>query len=207
MTLLSRSISCICAVFIGAASLTQAEESFASHVHKLADDEYAVRAAAIEALVKMCKDKPELLDKLAPVALNHDEDVERRLNARDVVFNSLYTERGAIGFALDRELIVVNLVHNGPAKNSGIPMRAQLLSVAGKSVKGKQPTDIYAIVHATKPGTKLEMEFVDQDGEKLLYYPEVVARHTIRSDENSEERRKEAFDEWMERKREELKTD
>ena len=155
----------------------------------------------------MCKEKPALLDKLAPVAFDNEGEIERKLNAREIISKSLYTERGAIGFALDRELIVVNLVPNGPAKNSGIPMRAQLLSVDGKSVKGKAPTDIYSMVHATKPGTKLEMEFVDQDGEKLLYHPEVVARGTIRSDENSEERRKEAYEEWMERKRKEFETD
>ena len=90
---------------------------------------------------------------------------------------------------------------------SGIEMGAQLLSVAGKSVTGKNPSDIYAMVHATKPGNKLEMEFANPDGEKVLLYPVVAPRSTIRSDENTEERRKEAYEEWMERKRKEFQTD
>ena len=200
-----RPFACLLAVtLMGAGTLVCAEETFESHVQKLADDQFAARDAAIKALIKMCKDKPELLDKLAPVVFSQDDDIERVMNAREVVAKSVYTERGAIGFALNRELIVGSLVKDGPAMKSGIPMGAQLLSVAGKSVEGKEPTDIYAMVHATKPGTKLEMEFVDKDGEKLLYSPVVARRSTIRSDEQPEKRRKEAYEEWMERKRKEF---
>ena len=203
--------SAACAILLGAGSFVQANESFDANVAKLADETYAVRMEAKKSLIEMCNKKPELVDAFFRLINDHNADPEQAFISKEIireVFDkSFFVERGAIGFALDRELIVTSLVNNGPAKNSGIPMGAQLLSVSGKSVKGKQPVEIYSMVHATRPGTKLEMEFVDQDGEKLLYYPEVVARHTIRSDENSEKRRKEAFDEWMERKREELKTD
>ncbi len=208
MTFTTRFPSAVCAILLGAGPLAQANESLDAYVAKLADDQYAVRMEAKKALVEMCGKKPELVDAFFKLIGDPNADPEQTFIAKEIireVFDkSVFVERGAIGFALDRELIVISLVNNGPAKNSGIPMRAQLLSVSGKSVEGKQPVDIYAMVHATKPGTKLEMEFVDQDGEKLLYYPEVVARRTIRSDENSEERRKEAYNEWMERKRKEF---
>ena len=180
-----------CALLLTALSSQglRAQESFETHVYRLADDAYSVRMASIEALIKMCRKQPALLDDLAPVALDMDGDVERRLNARKVIAESLFFERGAIGFALNHELIVIRLVNQGPAMVSGIQIGSQLLSVAGEKVEGKSAADIYALVHATRPGSKLGMEFVDRDGEKLLYYPVVAARSTIRSDERPEERK------------------
>lgn len=192
-------------ILIAAASFLQAEESFDSLVEKLADDQFAVRAAAQKELVAMCRKKPALLDRLAPIAFDEKDDIERVLNVREVIAAALYVERGAVGFALNRELIVERLVKNGPAQQSGIELGYQLLSVAGKEVKDrKTPAEIYSMIHATRPGTPMEMEFLTPDGEKLLLQPKPVPRSTIRSDENPEQRRKEVYEEWMEKKRKEL---
>lgn len=209
MTTFSRVIFCFSALSFITPFLTdsvQAEDSFDHHVHQLADDNYAVRVAAVEALVRMCKKKPALLDKLVPIIANPNEEVERRLNAREVAAKSLYTERGAIGFTLDRELFVINMVDNGPAKNSGIPMYAQLLSVSGKSIKDKQPAEVNAMVHATKPGTKLEMVLIDHSGAKRFFYPVVARRSTIRCDEYPEKRRERVYKEWMKLRCQDTKT-
>lgn len=194
----------VCMLVLGAIPALQAEESVESLVQKLADDQYAVRVDSANKLVEMCRKDPKLIERLAPIAFSEEDEIERVLNVREVIAEAIHVERGAIGITLNRELIVANLVDDGPAKTSGIELGSQLLSVAGKSVEGKSPLEVYALIHATRPGSKLEMEFVDGDGQKVLLYPEIAPRSTIRSDENPEQRKQERFEEWFEKKRKEL---
>ena len=197
-----RPMSLLSALVIGVGSTLQAEDAFDSLVQKLSDDRYEVRARAKQELLVMCREKPELTDRLATIIFNEEEEVEKALSAWDVVAEAVYVERGAIGITLDHELIVERMVSAGPAMESGIQVGSQLISIAGVEVKGKTPSEVYAYVHATRPGDKIEMEFVDKDGEKLLYYPVVAPRGTIRSDERPEVRRREAHEKWLEKQRE-----
>jgi len=192
------------AIVTGAACVVSAEESFESHLRKLNDDRYAVRVESRDALVVMCRKKPQLLDALAPVLFDEKEDIERVLLAREVVREAIFVERGAVGFALDHNLVVVRLVENGPAANAGIRHNFKLLSFGGQSVEGKNPDQVYAMIHASAPGTKLDMELLTPEGEKVVLHPVVVARQTIRADEDSAARKQQLYDQWMERKREEL---
>ena len=207
----SRSISLLCALFVGLGSLLQAEETFESLVHKLADDSYAVRTASVEALAKMCRDKPKLIEHMAPVILDEEGDIERILNAREVVYQSIdeirklnCQEPGFIGIRLTKTLMVRSVTVGAPGEKSGISHSIYLVSIAGKSMKGKTPDDIDTLIQATKPGTKLEMKFVNKAGEKFTFYPIVGQRSIAMNPKVTEARCKKIYNEWLERMRKEL---
>ena len=117
---MSKSIVLPLAVLFGAASALLAQESFESLLVKLADDHYEVRAQAKKELMIMCREKPELTDRLALIIFDEEEEVERVHSAWEVVAEVIFVERGAIGITLNQDLIVERTVRGGPAMTSGI---------------------------------------------------------------------------------------
>ncbi|MDX1679863.1 MAG: PDZ domain-containing protein [Akkermansiaceae bacterium] len=202
-----RILPAFCVLSLACGSFLSAEESFDSLVTKLADEQYTVREESTRALTKLCCEQPELLDDLAKVIFDPEEDIERVIRAEAVVAEAAYVERGVIGFALDLNLVVARLAAEGPAREAEIQRGWTLVEVAGKPVVGMKPSEIYAMIHETRPGTKLQMAFVDAQGERKIVLPTVAPRSTVRSGEDVEERKKECLERWMELKREEFAND